>query len=317
MPVPIEQALRKSLLGTWRQINELDWTDSAFALEKAHVCSLFAQLSYMHLPQYELAERSRFKVVPCEAYQRLASGGQASNIEEVLRTVDFGQSFVVARRYLVVVGVRTPKVMLVAIRGTAYLYDWLLNLNVGHHTVQQSDGPLRFHRGFYKEAMSALPALRERLIQVAGDGVPIYLTGHSLGGAVAAVLHSLWNQRIPSVGYARFGTEPDFQIALPVSYTFGMPRYADINTVVALRTPYHIYNDQDIVPTVPPSWLGYASCMTEFMADGTALEQRSSREAIAFGAWIARLVTGVGVKHHSMELYIDRIAQHVPAKIGT
>ena len=317
MPTPHDEAIRETLLAAQGKMAALNWMASDFSLEKAHVCALFSKLTYLHLPEYELTANSRFKLVPCEAYQRLALAKNTSDVGVSIGNLDIGPSFIIARRFLVIVGIRTSKALFIAIRGTAFLYDWMINLNARHYKGSQSNGDVSFHRGFYREAMSALPALRENLIKIAGDGVPIYVTGHSLGGAVAGVLHSLWNQRVPSAGYRRLETDPEFQISIPGSYTFGMPRYADLNAVITLRTPFHIYNEQDIVPTVPPSWLGFSSCPTEFMATGASLEQTPARETITFSSWIARLATGVGVRHHSMELYIERIAQNLPPTGGT
>ena len=92
------------------------------------------------------------------------------------------------------------------------------------------------------------------------------------------------------------------------AYTFGMPRYGNFSAVVKCPSPYHIYVDADIVPTVPPRWLGFEECGSEYRTDGVGLERAAARETLTFSSWLLRLASGVGVREHSMELYRARVA---------
>ena len=39
-----------------------------------YLCALFAELAYYHVPQWELDDRKRAKLIPCEAYRALVAG---------------------------------------------------------------------------------------------------------------------------------------------------------------------------------------------------------------------------------------------------
>ncbi len=101
------------------------------------------------------------------------------------------------------------------------------------------------HRGFQAGALAAQPVVMAALGDLLG---PIYLTGHSLGGALAAMtamaLPDTWTERIAGI------------------YTIGMPRpgnaaYRDAyNRRLGART-YRLIHGDDVVPKVPPSALRF------------------------------------------------------------
>ena len=101
-------------------------------------------------------------------------------------------------------------------------------------------------RGFRDAAAIAMDDVLDRLGAVA-PGNHLYVTGHSLGGALAV---------LTALALAGRGRMPD------AVYTQGMPRpgngaFADgYNAVLGDRTYRLVYAD-DLVPTVPPSGLGY------------------------------------------------------------
>ena len=76
---------------------------------------------------------------------------------------------------------------------------------------------------------------------------PIYLTGHSLGGALALVAS------------AALGGSSSFGDRIAAVYTFGAPRVGKSNFSEIVKAPhYRVINSGDIVPLVPPNWiLGY------------------------------------------------------------
>lgn len=70
-------------------------------------------------------------------------------------------------------------------------------------------------------------------------GIPLYITGHSLGGALAIV--ATRNLASDSVG---------------ACYTFGGPRVGNIKYAEHIKTPiYRVVNSADLVPRVPPALL--------------------------------------------------------------
>ncbi len=97
-------------------------------------------------------------------------------------------------------------------------------------------GEQRVHKGFQE----AFDAVRD---EIESDlkkhpGVPVYITGHSLGGALAILA-------------TRFLASD----SLGACYTFGSPRVGNSHFANSIKTPiYRIVNAADIVPRVPPAW---------------------------------------------------------------
>jgi triacylglycerol lipase len=100
----------------------------------------------------------------------------------------------------------------------------------------------RVHRGFKQEVDDLWPQLEEI---IAHDKRTLWFTGHSLGGAMATI----------SAGRCFLAHIP----AMPKGvYTFGAPRVGTkryINNVDVDLTRW--VNNNDIVPRVPPTWMGY------------------------------------------------------------
>jgi len=100
----------------------------------------------------------------------------------------------------------------------------------------------RVHRGFKKEVDDLWPAIEEI---IAYEERTLWFTGHSLGGAMATI----------SAGRCFLAHIP----AMPTGvYTYGAPRVGTkryINSVDVDLTRW--VNNNDIVPRVPPTWMGY------------------------------------------------------------
>jgi len=121
-----------------------------------------------------------------------------------------------------------------AFRGTQDLRNWLTDLDCAFTRL----GHLRVHRGFY-EALESVRADLES--EIAGTHYQrLWLTGHSLGGALAMLCARAWDAAVEGV------------------YTFGQPRAGDAsfrdayNDRLRWRT-FRVIHADDIVPRVP--WL--------------------------------------------------------------
>ena len=114
---------------------------------------------------------------------------------------------------------------LVAFRGTDDLQDLLRDLDV--RLVEE--GPGKVHRGFRDALDLVWNEIRERLEQR-----PVWLSGHSLGAALAVIAAS----RLDSA---------------QAVYTFGAPRIADRAFGDSMTVPtYRVVNNNDIVTRMPP-----------------------------------------------------------------
>lgn len=144
----------------------------------------------------------------------------------------------------------------IAFRGTDEGADWVDNLDVG--TEQTGFG--KFHSGFLGSFNDVWPALRSKyealrkvdLQQVDAGGSqrsrPLFLTGHSLGGAMATVAaaHLL-----------------DLDWPFISVYTFGQPRAVHRDTrisfdIMAKERFFRFQNNCDIVSRIPARVRGYS-----------------------------------------------------------
>lgn len=124
------------------------------------------------------------------------------------------------------------KFAVLAIRGTTSPQDWMKNANAGLESI---GGNRQVHKGFHSAFTDAKDDIDKLLMEV--SDLPLYVTGHSLGGAVAVM--ATWY-------YSRD--------TLAACYTFGAPRVGNHVFNDSFCTPiYRVVNSQDPVPMVPPS----------------------------------------------------------------
>jgi len=139
----------------------------------------------------------------------------------------------------------------VAFRGTQDLADWFTDADAIQvklsHTLRGEAPDLdatRVHQGFQLLALS----LNRQVSTAAATfkpKVPVYVTGHSLGGAVAALIALMLRTRMK---------RPDVRM-----YSYAAPRVGDPAFVKAydglLASSYRVVNLADVVPVVPPRQL--------------------------------------------------------------
>ncbi len=138
------------------------------------------------------------------------------------------------------------KAVLLVFRGTDNARDWLTNLQFD--TVP---GPAaKVHRGFWqalvegpRESPAPMSQVRGALARMGSRGQALWVTGHSLGGALAVLCAAqlALMDRIPVQGI----------------YTFGQPRAGAYGFAGAFdkafeARAFRLVNHNDIVPMVPP-----------------------------------------------------------------
>jgi len=137
---------------------------------------------------------------------------------------------------------RGPRAMLIAFRGTevSQIKDWFTNIMA--IAVPAPSGVGKIHKGFASAFAAVWPQLEAALSEHYDGQVPIWITGHSLGGALAtlATAQLRFNARLPVQGL----------------YTFGQPRVGDREFIRFLRLAMpgrvvRFVNNKDIVPQVP------------------------------------------------------------------
>jgi hypothetical protein len=296
--------------GVWHKMSAINWSTPGFTKDKAYVSAVFSKLAYLEIPEFELKSSSFAKVIPCLTYQQLVSKKIAINLQEFLRELEFGDVFIVPTQYVVAVAIFGQDVIFIALRGTRplYLSDWMVDFRVSRASVYVKDELAEFHSGFFLHLNECLDALSRRLNEKLGSfssTVPIYVVGHSLGGAMAAIMHALAGQTFFSK--YRLGLDLSVPFDTHSSYTFGMPRYGDRRVMQQLRTPYHVYHVRDLVPGVPPRWLGFESSPKEYRIGHRRVPWLAPQDPQGVRWWLGRLNLGRGVRYHFIERYIHEL----------
>lgn len=142
---------------------------------------------------------------------------------------------------------RLGDIVIVAFRGSEPINadDWLSDVNYHLRPVDKVPGLL--HSGFANDLVEIDEPLITAVKQLAqGEKTRLFLTGHSLGGALAvlaaALLHFREGRRIAGV------------------FTYGQPRLGDSAFSTAFdqalgTVTFRYVNDLDVVPHVPPTRL--------------------------------------------------------------
>jgi hypothetical protein len=161
------------------------------------------------------------------------------------------------------------------------------------------------HRGFWHNLAPLVSRISKDVQGLRGDGLEVYVTGHSKGGA-EAVLYCLWE--------ALHSRSPGSALV-----TFGAPRCLSPSAAEAMRilahAPRHIrvVHRCDAVPLVPPILGGY-----RHDCDATWLDGEGGLWPTVHPAWEAarravNLRPGRSVRDHSIDRYIaalDKAAAH-------
>lgn len=221
-----------------------------------------AELSYCGTNEALIAEASHFDCKVCKA-----AGFKVSSISHVAVSVEYQPDNEVA-----FVGKLTPYVpqsnaldhaplgkgCAIAFQGTHGAPTWIKDFEFFKNkvTMEECDG-CEVHHGFHSLWGKMKPGILDKLYNAGcypnsaggnGGAGKVYLTGHSLGGALATI--------------AAFDLHMNgYDIAGVIS--FESPRVGNaafqekFNSVLSSSLLYRVTYAKDIVPHVPPRWLGY------------------------------------------------------------
>lgn len=132
-----------------------------------------------------------------------------------------------------------------AFRGTDEIDDWLDNFNVFSEAAMFGD----FHKGFLYSLEDIWTPLFKQIKKLKSEkSRPVFITGHSLGGAMATVAAAkMIHADLPFTSV----------------YTFGQPRVVTADTariinIEAKNRYFRFQNNNDIVTRVPARLMGYS-----------------------------------------------------------
>ncbi|MCX6896315.1 MAG: lipase family protein [Verrucomicrobia bacterium] len=160
-----------------------------------------------------------------------------------------------ARRDTQVLFIEKEEFAIIAFRGTSSVRDWMTDADFHReHLPNSARMNMEVHDGFF----DALDGVWEKCYLAASrlrPGKPLFITGHSLGGALALLFAYLYGRQ----------TRPQ---SLAGVYTFGAPRVGNAafcGMFNALLKPvtFNLVNACDPVPLLPPLLAGYRDAGTE------------------------------------------------------
>ncbi|MEO0768074.1 MAG: lipase family protein [Cyanobacteria bacterium J06649_4] len=219
---------------------------------------------------------------------------------------------------------RTEQFMVLAFRGSQEPKDWLTNVTTqlrnftirkdGVSTLSSYKG--RVHTGFFlawaiieKSVLTQIERWRKECSDAGKTLPPLYITGHSLGGALATMATAALS---------------DNGITVAGVYTYGQPRVGDRTFVNQLNTltqgkVFRFINNNDIVPHVPPPFsiwnptrlYGHVGMAKYFDGSGSIranykLASRLFDRLLGMG----QALSGAGldlISDHNMEYYISHL----------
>jgi hypothetical protein len=177
-----------------------------------------------------------------------------------------------------------------AFRGTER--NWRdLQTDIRARRLKTSSG--RIHAGFTQAYESVAKQIENSLAKV--RGLPLYITGHSLGGALATVA----TQNLES--------NPKFEFEIAACYTFGSPRVGNAEYDPNIKSSFfRIVNTTDIVTVIPLLTMGFVH-----VGDIRFLERRNElfrrgipffRRLFAFAIAFSNLVGDHGIDKYRRKL---------------
>ncbi len=189
--------------------------------------------------------------------------------------------------------------IVIAFRGTEQkVSDWLTDARV----VPTEVGITKVHTGFREALMVETDSVGKTALKIVedvlgmpaakdanGESLPIFITGHSLGGALALLTTR--------------------ELALDITgacYTYGAPRVANYEYFEGMKTPvYRVVNSADIVPRVPPGAItGLIVKLVQGLSWITGFMPVVSKLFDKLEAWLDKLN---GYRHYGDQRYLTDV----------
>ena len=177
-----------------------------------------------------------------------------------------------------------PSYVVLAFRGTEEdVGDWLTDARCVPIVHDETKVHRGFHEAFTVTSNGSRNTVEKKVREILdtpavcdsnGNRLPLFVTGHSLGGALALLATKMV---VPDVDGA--------------CYTFGAPRVANYEYFADVKTPvYRVVNSSDVVPRVPPG---------AFMIMLIGI--------IRGGSWLLRFAPPVAALFDKLEALLDKL----------
>lgn len=251
-----------------------DWNTNTRSSVKAYIMACLSEISYLQIADCEIKHSDRYKLFPSKTLELIYKKNIIINVSELVsRTIEAQYDAIFTDNYVYVI-LQSQYFLCIAVRGTQLpsLGDWMINFDAWI----KSD----YHRGFLNEADSALPKLKAAVSKFGRDDLPVYFTGHSLGGAIASIVARRWDE----------------SQCVMTPYVFGTPRFAQKKND-KLSQLYGYVSHHDIVPHLPPSIFGYTDAGFPKIVVPDSEKQVSGLRALFI------LASNLTVAPHYIELY--------------
>lgn len=136
---------------------------------------------------------------------------------------------------------------IIVFRGTQRNTEWLYNLYArqqAYHNSTEATPLGKVHRGFVANYKSIISPIPREVAQQLDPSIPCYITGHSLGSALAVLASLDLALTIPAL-------KSQLRLYTYAGARVGDPTFAQIHTET-VPNHYRIVNLADIVPLLPP-----------------------------------------------------------------
>lgn len=203
--------------------------------------------------------------------------------------------------------VKTAQAIIISFRGTEpnNRNDWKTDLNFRRHIVPIANSPkrVRVHKGFWFALNLVWEELLDHLQTLRTNDQRIWLTGHSLGGALACLAAFRLSQ-LPGMDFSGL-------------YTYGQPRaggwdFANRFNMSHGDRIFRFVNNNDFVTFVPPFLFRYGHVGTLYYLTA---KRRLVVNGLPFSRAIFDRISGFrdfGQLDHSLETYINILSENKP-----
>jgi triacylglycerol lipase len=238
-------------------------------------------------------------------YRRNNGEGNVSNSgpsrDEILKGVGLREALFLSRQETQCALIRTlphqrPPFAVLVFRGTTGLRNWFLDLDVRPEPLAPRTVA---HRGFVEALHQVWQALQPQLDNLVE---PLFMAGHSMGGALAQL--AAWYHPPRAV------------------YSFGAPRVGDAGFAARMAAVpiYRIVNGRDVVADLPPSTrlLSFraAGCMVHIDRKGRICEVKPNGEPVNCFESGRLSMSALGKRwHHPPGFLVDHAPINYSAKI--